>query len=48
VNNGSADYTFEYPLPVPEKTTLEATAQGSANNNEASAMFVLVLIKNEV
>lgn len=48
VNNGSADYTFEYPLPVPEKTTLEATAQGSASNNEASAMFVLVLIKNEV
>lgn len=48
VNNGSADYTFEYPLPIPEKTTLEATAQGSANNNETSAMFVLVLIKNEV
>jgi hypothetical protein len=47
VNNGTADYTFEYPIMIPEKTTLEATAQGSSNNNEASAMFVLVLIKND-
>ena len=47
VNNGVADYVFEYPLPIPEKITLEATAQGSANNNEASAMFILVLIKND-
>ena len=47
VNNGVADYVFEYPLQIPEKTTLEATAQGSSNNNEASAMFVLVLIKND-
>lgn len=46
VNNGAADYTFEYPIQIPEKTTLEATAQGSSQNNEASAMFVLVLIKN--
>lgn len=47
VNNGVANYIFEYPLMVPEKTTLEATAQASSNNNEASAMFVLVLIKND-
>lgn len=47
VNNGAADYAFEYPLPIPQKTTLEATAQGSSNNNEASAMFILVLIKND-
>jgi len=46
VNNGVADYLFEYPLQIPEKTTLEATAQGSANNNEASAMFILVLVYN--
>lgn len=46
VNNGAADYVFEYPLAIPEKTTLEATAQSSSNNNEASAMFILVLIKN--
>ena len=47
VNNGVADYVFEYPLQIPEKTTLEATAQGGGNNNEASAMFILVFIKND-
>lgn len=45
INNGVADYTFEYPLMVPEKTTLEATAIGSSNNNAVSSMFILVLIK---
>lgn len=47
VNNGAADYVFEYPDMVPEKTTLEATAQSSSNNNAASSMFVLLLIKND-
>lgn len=47
VNNGAADYVFQYPIVIPEKTTLEATAQASSNNNEASAMFVLVLIKTD-
>lgn len=46
VNNGVANYNFDYPVQIPEKTTLEATAQGSSNNNEASAMFILVLVKN--
>jgi hypothetical protein len=46
VNNGVADYVFEYPLQIPEKTTLEATAQGSSNNNAASAMFILALVYN--
>lgn len=46
VNNGVAVYNFDYPIQIPEKTTIEAAAQGSSNNNEASAMFVLVLIKN--
>ena len=45
LNNGVADYVFEYPLAVPEKTTLEATAIGSSNNNAVSSMFILVLIK---
>lgn len=45
INNGVADYTFEYPLAVSEKTTLEATAIGSSNNNACSSMFILVLIK---
>lgn len=46
VNNGVADYVFEYPLQIPEKTTLEATAQASSNNNAASAMFILALVYN--
>lgn len=46
VNNGVADYTFEYPIPIPEKVTVEATAQGSSQNNEASSMFILVLVSN--
>jgi hypothetical protein len=46
LNNGVANYVFEYPLAVPEKTTVEATAIGSANNNACSSMFILVLVKN--
>lgn len=45
INNGVANYVFEYPLAIPEKTTIEATAIGSANNNACSTMFILVLIK---
>lgn len=45
VNNGVADYAFEYPLAVPEKTDIEATALGVSQNNEASAMFVIVLVQ---
>jgi hypothetical protein len=48
LNNGVADYVFEYPVPFPEKTTLEATAIGSANNNSVSTMFILILIKNSI
>jgi hypothetical protein len=46
VNNGVADYVFEYPERIPEKTTLEATAQGSSTNNSASAMFIILLVYN--
>jgi hypothetical protein len=45
LNNGVANYVFEYPLAVPEKTTIEATAVGSANNNACSSMFIVALIK---
>ena len=45
LNNGVANYMFEYPLAVPEKTTIEATAIGSANNNSVSSMFIILLIK---
>lgn len=46
VNNGVANYVFEYPLEIPEKTTIEATAIGTANNNSVSSMFILLLVKN--
>ena len=45
VNNGVADYVFEYPLAVPEKTTLEATGVASSNNNSVSSMFIILLVK---
>jgi hypothetical protein len=45
INNGVADYVFEYPLAIPAKTTLEATAIGSSNNNACSSMFIIVLVK---
>jgi len=45
VNNGVANYVFEYPLAIPEKTTVEATAVGTANNNSVSSMFILLLVK---
>jgi hypothetical protein len=47
VNNSAADYVFEYPLVVPEKTTIEAQAVGTGNNNACSSMFILLLIKND-
>ncbi len=45
INNGVANYVFEYPLAIPEKTTVEATAVGSASNNAVSSMFILLLVK---
>lgn len=45
LNNGVANYVFEYPLAIPEKTTIEATAVGSASNNSCSSLFILLLIK---
>lgn len=46
LNNGSADYAFEYPVPIPEKTTVEAQGLGSAANNSCASMFILILIRN--
>jgi hypothetical protein len=44
LNNGVADYMFEFPLAIPEKTDIEATGKGSANNNACSSMFILLLV----
>lgn len=47
VNNGAADYVFEFPIAIPEKTTMEAQAVGTGTNNACSSMFIFVLIKND-
>lgn len=47
LNNGSADYAFEYPVAIPEKTTIEAQAFGASENNSCSSMFIILLVKNE-
>jgi hypothetical protein len=47
LNNGTADYVFEYPLAVPEMTTIEAQAVGAAANNACSSMFIILLVKND-
>lgn len=47
VNNGTADYVFEFPIVIPEKTTMEAQAIGTGTNNACSSMFNFVLIKND-
>lgn len=44
LNNGTADYAFEFPLQVSEKTDIEATVIGSANNNSCASMFVILLV----
>lgn len=46
LNNGSADYSFEYPVVIPEKTTVEAQAFGASENNSCSSMFIILLVKN--
>lgn len=47
LNNGAADYLFELPVAIPEKTTLEAQAFGASENNSCSSMFIILLVKNE-
>ena len=47
INNGSVDYDFKYPLQIPEKHCVGATAIGASNNNLVSAMFIILLIKND-
>jgi hypothetical protein len=47
LNNGAANYSFEYPVVIPEKTTVEAQGFGSSVNNACSSMFIINLIKND-
>lgn len=48
LNNGFSNYTFKYPIQVPEKNCIGASAIASAANNSVSAFFNLVLIQNTI
>ena len=45
--NSSSNFDFNLPLAVPEKTTIQARAFGSAANNHVSAYFQIVYILND-
>jgi hypothetical protein len=47
LNNGVATYPFDYPVVVPQKTTVEALAIGVGSNNLVSSKVQMVLIKND-
>lgn len=47
INNGSVEYIFPYPLVLPEKYCVGATAFGASNNNAVSTMFSILLVKND-
>ena len=47
LNNGVATYPFDYPVVVPQKTTVEALAIGAGSNNLVSSKVQMVLIKND-
>jgi hypothetical protein len=46
LNNGSIEYNFTPPIPIPEKNCVGAQAIGASNNNSVSTFFNIVLIKN--
>lgn len=46
VINGSAVYNFPFPVVIPEKNCIAASAIGTSVNNKVSAYFNIVLIKN--
>ena len=47
INNGSVQYDFDPPLLIPSSTCIGVSAIGQASNNSVSAMFNLILVKNE-
>jgi hypothetical protein len=47
LNNGSVQFNFSYPILIPERSCIGATAVGTANNNSASSYFNILLIKND-
>jgi hypothetical protein len=46
VNNGTSEFQFTMPYPIPEKNCVGATAIGTAANNAVSSYFNIILVKN--
>jgi len=46
-NNGKVDYDFAYPIKVNAGACISATAKSTANNEQVSSYFQLLLIKNQ-
>ena len=47
IAKGNYEEVFKYPIEIPEKSDIEITAESSSGVNEVSAIFNLLLIKNE-
>lgn len=45
--NQFAEETYPYPLEIPEKTDVQIRARSSSGEDEMSALFDILLIKNE-
>ena len=48
LHDGSYEEIYKFPIPIPEKSDIEATAESSSGVNEVSAVFAILLIKNEI
>jgi len=48
IAGGSYEEIYKFPLPIPEKSDIEVTAESSSGVNEVSAVFAILLIKNEI
>jgi len=48
IARGSYEEIYKFPLPIPEKSDIEVTAESSSGVNEVSAVFAILLIKNEI
>ena len=46
-NNGKIDYEFKYPIKVNAGACISATAKSTANNEQVSSYFQLLLVKNQ-
>ena len=46
LGRGSVEYPFTYPVKIMAGECITATAKGSANNNDVSSYFQIVLIRN--